>query len=98
MPDVASAVGGSDNDTLTGAPGGHGTLNGGPGDDVLRPGRGGASTLIGGSGRDMADYSSRTRSVSVSLDGLAHSGEADEGDPVAAGGESPPAGAGPDAV
>lgn len=67
----------------------------GPGDDVFEGGDGddvvvvdaaadGADTIVGGAGRDTADYSARTTSVNVSLDGLVNDGAAGEGDSVAA--------------
>ena len=78
--DVERVLGGSGADTLTGTSGNE-ELDGAGGDDVLRA-TGGADTLIGGSGRDLADYSARTRSVSIALDDSANDGEAGEGDDV----------------
>jgi hemolysin type calcium-binding protein len=73
-------AGGSGNDVLSGdgfalvAGGGDDRLDGGPGADVL----------LGDGGRDVADYSSRTTAVSVTLDGLADDGGPGEGDDVTA--------------
>ena len=66
-------LGGNGNDRLTG----------GPADDVLN-GEAGADTLAGGGGRDTADYSARVAPVSVTLNGAADDGEANEKDNVAA--------------
>jgi Ca2+-binding RTX toxin-like protein len=57
-------------------------LRGGWGDDVL-DGGGGADTLIGDRGIDVADYSSRSAPVSLTLDGQANDGEAGEHDSIA---------------
>lgn len=57
-------------------------LRGGWGDDVLNGG-GGADTLIGDRGIDVADYSSRSAPVSLTLDGQANDGEAGEHDSIA---------------
>ena len=79
-PDVESVVGGSGSDDLVGSTAAN-TLTGGPGDDLLDGGPG-ADTLIGGGGEDAVDYSSRTNSVNVSLDGAANDGENGENDNV----------------
>src|SRR5215213_1432099 len=78
--DVERVLGGSGNDTLTGTSASE-ELNGAGGDDTLRA-TAGADTLIGGSGRDLADYSARTKALSISLDDSADDGEAGEGDDV----------------
>ena len=80
--DVERVLGGSGADTLTGTSGDE-ELNGAGGDDTLRA-IAGADTLIGGSGRDLADYSSRTRALAISLDDAPDDGEAGEGDDVRA--------------
>jgi Ca2+-binding RTX toxin-like protein len=72
--------GGGGNDTLTGGAG-NDSLDGGAGDDTLLA-DGGADTLTGGDGRDLADYSSRTEPLSISLDNYAQDGAAAEGDNV----------------
>src|SRR3954471_5773153 len=54
-------------------------LYGNGGDDLL-DGRGGADTLSGGTGWDVADYSSRSSHLSVSLDGSPGDGAAGEND------------------
>jgi hypothetical protein len=56
-------------------------LMGGDGDDTLDGGLG-ADVLIGGAGTDTADFSARTGSVAVTLDGTANDGQAGEGDNV----------------
>ncbi len=56
-------------------------LTGGAGDDLL-DGRGGADQLSGGAGTDVADYSSRTVPVNLSLDGSDNDGAAGEGDGI----------------
>src|SRR3954453_23502115 len=61
---------------------GNDKITGGPGDDVLI-GDAGSDTLSGSAGRDTADYSARTAPVSVSLNGAADDGEANEKDSVA---------------
>ena len=79
--------GGPGNDTLDGGPGddtlhggdGSDTLNGGPGNDMLDGGLG-ADIMAGGGGDDTADYSSRTKNVTVTLDGSPNQGEQGEGD------------------
>jgi hypothetical protein len=71
-------VGGAGDDLLSGdgialaAGGGDDRLDGGPGADVL----------LGDGGLDLADYSSRTTAVSVTLDGVADDGAPGEGDDV----------------
>jgi Ca2+-binding RTX toxin-like protein len=72
--------GGPGNDTLLGGPG-NDTLNGGPGNDILDGGPG-ADVMAGGGGNDTVDYSSRTKDVSVTLDGAPNDGEKGENDLV----------------
>ncbi len=71
-----SLDGGSDNDALSG----------GAGNDVLSGGPGPASTdddtLNGGPGADIADYSTRSASLTISLEGLTGDGQAGESDNV----------------
>jgi len=64
--------GGGGSDQLSGGSGGD-SLQAGPGDDTLTADPG-ADTLDGGTGYDYADYSSRTKRVNVSLDGLPNDG------------------------
>jgi Ca2+-binding RTX toxin-like protein len=56
-------------------------IDGGGGDDTL-DGGGGADLLRGGDGFDVADYSSRTVDLRVSLDGTADDGAPGENDNV----------------
>ena len=72
--------GNAGNDILDGAAGAD-TLNGGPGDDTLIGGPG-ADVLNGGRGSDTADYSDRTKPLTIALDGDANDGEAGEQDNV----------------
>jgi len=78
--------GGSGDDTLQGGSGDD-SLDGGPGDDTLDGGFGndiavassgdttdGADSFAGGTGLDTAFYAPRSRSVNVSLDGVANDG------------------------
>src|SRR3954447_24153610 len=53
----------------------------GAGADTLKPGTG-ADVLAGGAGLDVADYSARTRDLTIMLDDHAGDGEAGEGDNV----------------
>ena len=77
----ATLNGGHGNDTLkSGAA--NDTLNGGDGNDTLDGGLG-ADALSGGAGTDTADYSARTRDLTVALGTLANDGEAGERDNVA---------------
>jgi Ca2+-binding RTX toxin-like protein len=113
-----SLVGGEDDDRLVGGNGddvlngddGEDKLIGGGGDDVLRGGHdaddldGGldADLMIGGPGTDMADYTSRTIGVDVSIggggddDGSREDGPAGERDRVRGSVENVNGGAGPD--
>jgi Ca2+-binding RTX toxin-like protein len=92
FPDVISAEAGNDvvsglgeADVVCLGPG-NDVFEGGDGDDVVvvDAAADGADTIVGGAGRDTADYSARTTSVNVSLDGLVNDGAAGEGDSVAA--------------
>ena len=78
--DLESLIGGSGNDRLVGSDLPN-ALWGQGGDDVV-DGRGGADWLNGGAGSDTADYSSRTKSLSLSIDSLWNDGEAGEGDSI----------------
>jgi Ca2+-binding RTX toxin-like protein len=81
--------GGSGNDTLNGGPGddtlsggaGNDSLSGGVGDDRLDGGDG-SDTLVGDAGHDVADYSSRTAAVTISLNNSADDGASGERDNV----------------
>ena len=77
-PDVEDVTGGAGNDVLVGGNGPN-VLTGGGGDDLL-DGLLGADVLDGGPGLDLADYSARTASVVVDLDGVADDGESAEND------------------
>jgi Ca2+-binding RTX toxin-like protein len=88
---IENALGGGDNDTLTGnasinrLTGGAGadTLNGGDNNDVLIGGAGG-DTFNGGAGTgDLADYSAATGALTITVGvGAANDGQAAEGDTV----------------
>jgi Ca2+-binding RTX toxin-like protein len=76
--DIEVLVGGSGNDRLVGS-----SLNNSlwpqGGDDIV-DGRGGADWINGGAGTDTADYSLRTKPLSLTLDSAWNDGEAGEGD------------------
>ena len=63
-------------------------IDGGPGDDTIGRARHGGSatqgpdTISGGGGNDTVDFSQRTQPLTISLDGVADDGEADERDNV----------------
>jgi len=82
-----SLLGGDGDDILYNATWIPAILDGQSGSDTLYGGFG-ADELIGGSGTDTADYSYRTRALSVDLDGEADDGAAGEGDSVASDVES----------
>jgi Ca2+-binding RTX toxin-like protein len=66
------------NDYLSGGPAGtSATLNGGLGNDTFMQGAaaGGADTMVGGGGTDVVDYSLRTASLTVVMDGKTASGD-----------------------
>jgi Ca2+-binding RTX toxin-like protein len=71
--------GGSGNDQLIGGLTGSVTLNGGPGNDLFAEGddtySGGTDTIQGGGGTDTVDYSLRTHSLVIALDGATASGD-----------------------
>jgi Ca2+-binding RTX toxin-like protein len=71
---------GPGNDVLNGG-NGNDTLRGEDGDDVLN-GRGGGDDMSGGAGVDIADYSLRTRDLTIGLGNFADDGEAGERDNV----------------
>lgn len=91
-------IGGTGRDTLIGdagfdfleGDGGADTMYGGPGDDTFHATRtsaagdvaDGTDVMIGGDGSDTADYSRRTTTVTVTLDGVANDGAAGEKDSV----------------
>jgi hypothetical protein len=80
--DIEVLVGGSGNDLLTGSPSAE-SLWAQAGDDTVN-GRAGGDWINGGTGTDTADYSSRTKPLSVAIDSLANDGEAGEGDLISA--------------
>lgn len=81
--DVEDVFGGFGDDALIGD-GQANLLYGAEGDDLL-DGALGADTLVGGpGGDDTADYSARTSSVRVALDGTATSGQTGENDTITA--------------
>ena len=100
---IEGVIGSAHDDVLTGGPGndtlsggaGHDVLNGLDGNDILDGGTG-ADTLHGGPGSDTADYSQRTHSVTVNLDGVANDGEPLEGDAVGSDVENAAGGSGDD--
>ena len=77
QPDVENVIGTPAGDTIGGSAAAN-RLDGGGGDDVLT-GLGGADEFLGGDGVDVADYDARSADVSVTLDGSATSGNADDG-------------------
>jgi Ca2+-binding RTX toxin-like protein len=77
---VESAIGGLDDDRLTGNEG-NGILQGGGGNDVLTGGLG-ADLLIGGVGRDTASYYGHPGAVNVNLAVGGGDGLPDEGDDI----------------
>ncbi len=76
--DVEALIGGSGNDRLVGSDAAN-SLWGQDGDDTV-DGRAGGDWLNGGAGFDTADYSSRIRSLTLSLDAVWNDGEAGEND------------------
>jgi Ca2+-binding RTX toxin-like protein len=77
--DVEDLIGGSGDDLLVGNAG-DGLLDGGPGDDDLDGGAG-ADRLVGGPGVDAVDYSQRAAAMSVSFNGIADDGGAEDNGP-----------------
>jgi Ca2+-binding RTX toxin-like protein len=92
----AQLAGGSEPDVLVGGSGPD-ALNGGAGGDTL-DGRAGPDAFDGGGGTDLADYSSRTTGLAVSLDGSADDGAKLEGDKVPASVENVTGGSGKDTL
>jgi Ca2+-binding RTX toxin-like protein len=103
-------AGGTGNDTLNGGDqlgadgpddlrgeAGNDTLDGGEGNDLLAGGPG-ADRMRGDAGDDIADYSSATAAVTISLDGKANDGEDGERDDLAADIESARGGNGKDSL
>jgi Ca2+-binding RTX toxin-like protein len=88
--------GGDGNDSLDGGPGAD-VLNGDAGDDSLDGGLG-PDVLAGGPGMDVADYSSRTKNVSVTMDGADNDGQANEGDQIRSTTEGARTGSGNDTI
>jgi uncharacterized repeat protein (TIGR01451 family) len=62
--DVENVIGGRGNDTIVGSPA-----------DNVFDGSEGADAFHGGGGTDTVDYSSRTRAVTATIDGIANDGE-----------------------
>jgi Ca2+-binding RTX toxin-like protein len=73
-------VGADGSDDLAGGPGTDALL-GDDGNDKLDGGLG-PDRMSGGAGRDTVDYENRSHHVTVTLDGIANDGEANEGDNV----------------
>jgi hypothetical protein len=73
--------GGPGNDNLISGSG-NDNLMGNDGDDIMDGGLG-SDNMQGGAGNDTADYSKRTRGVTVTIDGLYNDGEPNERDNVA---------------
>ena len=88
--------GGAGTDYITDGPG-NDTVTGGPGDDSLTAGTG-TDVVSGGDGNDTIDYSARTAPVTITLDGVAGSGEAGENDTIAADVENAVGGSGGDRI
>jgi Ca2+-binding RTX toxin-like protein len=78
--DNEGIIGGSYNDILVGNNSTN-TLAGGPGSDILR-GKLGADVLQGGLGTDLVTYDERSNPVIASINNVANSGEAGEGDTI----------------
>jgi hypothetical protein len=96
---IASAIGtwidgGSGNDLLLGGSNAD-WLFGSAGDDTVDGGLG-SDLLSGGNGSDRVDYSSRTGTVTVTLDGIKGDGEAGENDFITASVENATGGSGND--
>jgi hypothetical protein len=87
---------GSGNDVLKGGSASD-WLFGNTGDDTLDGGLG-ADLLSGGDGNDVADYSSRTNAVTITLDGQPGDGETGEKDNVSSSIESVTTGSGNDSI
>lgn len=98
-------IGGAGNDNLNGGDGddtlegglGNDALNGGAGDDTLKGGLG-TDTYADGGGLDFADYSDRTVSLRIDMDGVADDGQANEKENVTGGIEGVIGGSGPDVL
>jgi Ca2+-binding RTX toxin-like protein len=92
LTDLEHVIGGSGGDTITGnaqanrltGGAGNDSLSGGEGDDVFDEGSAanGADTINGGGGFDRVDYTARSLSLTVTLDGTANDGASMEGDDV----------------
>ena len=90
------ADGGEGHDTLLGQAG-RDTLDGGNGNDVIRGGLNNDS-MIGGEGNDTADYSERSTTLWITLDGVADDGHLSEFDNVGADFETVLGGSGTDNI
>src|SRR5436305_1479416 len=91
-----SLDGGAGNDSLQGGAG-NDTLTGGSGNDTLDGGDG-ADTLAGGDGEDLADYSSRTSALTISLNNSGDDGASGERDNVKTDVEDVTVGSGADKI
>ena len=91
--------GGADADRLDGG-GGNDTVNGDSGDDTFLAGSGatGNDVFNGGTGIDLADYSSRSASLLLSIDGVANDGAPPEADNIKTDVENVTGGSGNDAL
>ena len=91
--------GGADADRLDGG-GGNDTVNGDSGDDTFLAGSGATGNDIfnGGTGIDLADYSSRSASLLLSVDGVANDGAPPEADNIKVDVENVTGGSGNDAL
>jgi Ca2+-binding RTX toxin-like protein len=95
-PLPVSLAGDDGDDRLEGAAGSE-TLDGGAGNDSLSPGLG-VDRIVGGAGNDTADYGTRAKPLTLSIDGQANDGEAAESDNVGTDVESLIGGAGNDRI
>ncbi|HEX8911066.1 MAG TPA: C2 family cysteine protease [Humisphaera sp.] len=91
-----SVVAGAGNDMLYGKEGDD-LLSGEGGDDFIDPGVG-SDTVFGGAGADTVAYFTRTKDLTITLDGVRDDGEAGEADNVMADVENALAGSGNDRV
>jgi len=94
--DVEALIGGSGDDSMVGSAAAN-SLWGQGGDDVIDGGPGG-DWQNGGPGYDTADYSSRVKPLSLSLDSVWNDGENGEGDVIAPDFERIIGGAGADTI
>jgi Ca2+-binding RTX toxin-like protein len=87
LTDAITVNGGDGDDTLTGGDGVD-TLSGGEGNDLFKTSVGavadGNDSYVGGNGVDKVDYSGRTANLTVTMAGVAGSGQSGESDTLAA--------------